>query len=56
MSNGIIHVRIQEEQHLFLEHLAKLLKTTKSDIIREALNTWINHLQRLEEIGVIRAA
>ena len=56
MSKGIIHVRIPKEQDLFLEFLALPPKTTKSDIIREALNTWITHLKRLEEIGVIRVA
>ena len=55
MPKGLIHVRIPEEQDLFLENLAKLLNINKSDIVREALNNWTNHLQRLEEIGVVRA-
>ena len=54
MPNGIIHVRVSEEQRLYLESLAKILKTTKSDLIREALNTWIETINRLEHIGVIR--
>lgn len=54
MSKGIVNVRIPEEQHLYLEHLAQILKTTKSDLLREALNTWIQHINRLEQIGIIR--
>lgn len=54
MPKGLIHVRIPEEQDMYLEGLAKLLVINKSDIVREALNNWINHLKRLEEIGAVR--
>jgi len=53
MTNGPIHVRVSNEQRLYLEHLATMLLTTKSDLIREAINTWIGHITRLEQIGVI---
>ena len=55
MSTSLIHVRVTDEQSQFLEYLASTSKPTKSDLVREALNIWIASIQRLEQLGVVRA-
>lgn len=55
MRNPAIHVRVSQEQNIFLEDLATRISVKKSDIVREALNTWITNLKRLEAISIIQA-
>ena len=55
MQNPAIHVRVSQEQNIFLADLATRMKVKKSDIVREALNTWITNLKRLETLSIIQA-
>ena len=55
MQNPAIHVRVDPEQNMLLEDLAERIPAKKSEIVREAITTWINNLKRLEEIAIIHA-